>query len=217
MRRCLVLVLLAGALVLPGKAVWACSCAATTDEDLPRRVREADAAFLGTEREPIAHMQQGDVVRLRFSVERVYKAELGRDEIVRTSRDTAGCGIGQPSPGRRTGLLLYRRDGEWTSHLCSMVEPEQMMRVLGPGRAPVDTTPTPPPTATLPPRTASPPAVPVSPVAVTPEPMPPLVATAEPSPPASRPTSSTGAVAGAGVGLALLGSGAALAWRRRRL
>jgi hypothetical protein len=92
------LVIIAGSLLLgsclalidPSKA-FACSCAGISTA---RAVREADAVFRGTV-VGTKEVGRADAARtdIRFSVDRVYKGAVYREQVVASSRDSDACGL----------------------------------------------------------------------------------------------------------------------------
>jgi hypothetical protein len=92
-------------------------------------LREADGAFVGRW---IDRAEVGDgMAAVTFEVEHVIKGSFGPTAIVRTNAQGSACGLERLGRSR-TGLLLQREgDGVWTSGLCSMVPPAQLLAVGG--------------------------------------------------------------------------------------
>jgi hypothetical protein len=145
MRRSTRLTLTAGfasallALVLPAGA-QACSCAATGSprEDARAILERSDAAFIGVLRsvkvlspEP----EPGEVVGpdravFKFRVTRSFEADLGARVKVKSTTDSAACGL-LTTPGHRIALGLTKRRGSWSSSLCSYMKPRALRAVAG--------------------------------------------------------------------------------------
>lgn len=168
MKRLLILTLLAGTMVvMGGRASFACSCAVG---DPGSALAESDAAFVGRlvskeapKGEGGGMFSSGEQVTYRFSVERSVKGELGKTVDVEAAVEGASCGI-EAAPGQRIGLLLYGSKAQWTSNLCSQMDPDVLIRGAGPPPKPDGTgtapSPTPSPTAQAPRGSASPVAAP---------------------------------------------------------
>lgn len=116
----------------PAPPARACSCVPPSIDML----RDADAAFIGVYGgrtrvdTPAAGDQPvlvgGQLVEHHFAVQRVVKGDIAVGRVDVLSPDSgASCGF-ELSPGSRTGVLLYRRDGAWTSGLCSTLPVEML-------------------------------------------------------------------------------------------
>ena len=70
---------------------FACSCAGISTN---RALREADAVFRGTvaSKEQVGRAASARI-DIRFTVDRVYKGIVYRDQVVASSRDSAACGL----------------------------------------------------------------------------------------------------------------------------
>jgi hypothetical protein len=120
-------VLLVAGLLAHGAPAHACSCGSP---DLATWLPEADGAFVGRW---VDRAEIGDgMAAVTFEVERVLKGSFGPTAIVRTNAQGSACGL-ERLGGSRTGLLLElgEGDGVWTSGLCSMVPPAQLLAVGG--------------------------------------------------------------------------------------
>ena len=140
MRRLLVLVLVASAtLLVTGRSALGCSCA---QGDPRTALARSDAAFVGrleTKESPTPSPEgfynSGQPVTYTFAVERSVKGELGKRVDVESAAYGASCGL-EVRVGERTGLFLYRDDGQWKSGLCSQIEPEALIEAAKPLPAP---------------------------------------------------------------------------------
>ena len=130
--RSVLAVLLAGAglLVVEAGPALACSCRAGVPvED---SLSESDAAFVGVftgRDDPLAQadlISSGRAVVNHFQVERSVKGDIGERVDVKAAASGASCGL-ELDVGERTGLLLRRDAGGWTSGLCSQVEPQVLL------------------------------------------------------------------------------------------
>ncbi len=125
----------------------ACTCA---QRDPVTMLNEADAAFVGR---PIAHeipndgpvISSADPVVYTFEVERAVKGDIGDQVEVHSLRLGASCGIEFLSPtSNRSGITLHlNEDGTFSSGLCDMVDPDELLQYSqpmspSPGRAPSD-------------------------------------------------------------------------------
>jgi hypothetical protein len=145
MKRLLILTLLAGTMVvMGGRASFACSCAMG---DPRSALAESDAAFVGrlmSKEAPKGEgggiFSSGEQVTYTFSVERSVKGELGKTVDVEAAVEGASCGI-EAEPGQRIGLLLYGSAPQWTSNLCSQMDPDALIRAAGPPPKPESTVP----------------------------------------------------------------------------
>ena len=107
------------ALVLVADAS-ACSCAPV---DLERDLPRADGAFIGT---VLERRVEGDRAVYLFRAEQVYKGDISNRVEIETAASGAACGL-ELGVGDRTGLLLTREGGTWTSGLCSEVDPSDLL------------------------------------------------------------------------------------------
>jgi hypothetical protein len=139
MRRVAVAVVLAvlAALAASVERAGACTCAPIGDAR--RALLEADGAFVGrlVERRPPDRFGTIYV----FRVETAVKGRFGDTVEVRSTGNTATCGIGVPR-GVSVGLFLERRRGRWTSSLCAQIEPGRLRAAARPlprpdGRGPI--------------------------------------------------------------------------------
>ena len=98
----------------------ACTCAPVNlERDLPR----ADGAVVGS---VLERRVEGDRAVYLFRVEQVYKGDISNRVEVETAASGAACGL-ELGVGDRTGLLLQREGGAWTSSLCSQVDPSDLL------------------------------------------------------------------------------------------
>jgi hypothetical protein len=112
MRRVAVALLLAAAAVpLMSRPSWACSCVESTPRQLAAR---SDAVFTGT----VASVPRvsGQVVRVDFEVDTVYKGPPGPRITVGTNVQESACGV-VFRPNIRYTVFAYRDHGLWTG-LC---------------------------------------------------------------------------------------------------
>ena len=68
----------------------------------------------------------GATARYRFRVEQVYRGDVENRAEVVTPAGGAACGL-ELAVGDRVGLLLTRDGDEWTSGLCSQVDPSDFL------------------------------------------------------------------------------------------
>jgi hypothetical protein len=113
----------------------ACSCAPVK---MRQAFRQSDAAIIGKLRD-VRQVEAGFGQRnFIYRVRRVDKGErridVGTRIAVRSRGSEASCGL--PRHPRRIGLFLERRNGRWTSNLCSTVSARKMRRA-GEGRGAV--------------------------------------------------------------------------------
>lgn len=142
-RRLVLLVTLAGALVVGGapRPAAACSCATVSAAE---HAADAEVVFSGRLVQSLAPSTRddgtfstADRVRHDFAVDRVYKGETAAEITVTSARAEASCGV-QFQPGRH--LVFASRDGdELSTNLCSGTRPiavDEDPAGLGVGRAP---------------------------------------------------------------------------------
>jgi hypothetical protein len=113
----------------------ACSCALP---DARAALAQADGAFVGR---LVARRQEDQRAILTYAVEKTLKGPIGTTIEVRTASNGAACGIEAPV-GTRAGLVLDRRGGVWTGHLCWQFDPKELLAAAMPlpppnGRGPV--------------------------------------------------------------------------------
>jgi hypothetical protein len=100
----------------------ACSCVPPRPR---QQLKQADGAFVGR----LLAVRGGDPADYVYRVGRVSKRgpglRRGRRVRVRSPRSSASCGL-PDARGRLYGLFLTRRDGRWSSNLCSVVAPADM-------------------------------------------------------------------------------------------
>ena len=112
----------------------ACSCVVGDPRDM---VRAADAAFVGLllEKRPKGLRgpirSSGDTFVYTFRVEEELKGRLGQTVDVESAESSASCGV-EARVGARTGLVLRRSGGAWTSSLCQQVVPAQLRAAARP-------------------------------------------------------------------------------------
>ena len=112
------------------KAAVACSCAGPPPA-LGAAVARADGAFVGTLTEigdpegsgPV--ISSGRTVLNRFAVEAVAKGDIGPTVVVESAASGASCGL-ELAVGQRAGIIASRRDGRWSSSLCSKVDADAL-------------------------------------------------------------------------------------------
>ena len=124
-KRLLVIGLIATVLVVTraGEAS-ACSCAPLTPSVA---LEEADAAFVGTLIDrPDSEMTFVEDAPYTFEVESWVKGGFGSDVVVHAPNQGSACGIEAPV-GERVGLFLTEEDGELSSSLCAMVDPDLLL------------------------------------------------------------------------------------------
>ncbi|MGH2783728.1 MAG: hypothetical protein ACRDJ1_00520, partial [Actinomycetota bacterium] len=126
-------------LLVTGRSALGCSCA---PGDPRSSLAQADGAFVGRleSREsptpsPGGTFSSGQPVTYTFVVERSVKGDLGKRVNVESAAYGASCGL-EVRVGERTGLFLYRDDGQWKSGLCSQIEPEALIEAAKPLPAP---------------------------------------------------------------------------------
>lgn len=105
--------------MLAGDAL-ACTCLPV---DLERDLPRADGAVIGSVLERTLGAEEN---RFLLRVEQVYKGDITNRVEVVTAANSAACGL-ELAVGERVGLLLDRVGGEWTSGLCSVVEPADFL------------------------------------------------------------------------------------------
>lgn len=118
-----------GLLVVGAGPASACSCPANQPVEEP--LSHSDGAFVGVligRDEPDAGgvFNPGRRVVNHFKVERSVKGVLGERVAVEADVSGASCGL-ELEVGQRTGLLLFRHAGGWTSNLCAQVEPQALL------------------------------------------------------------------------------------------
>ena len=109
----------------PVEDARACSC---VRPDAERDLARADAAFVGT---LVSSRVRGNDGYSTFDVESVAKGELEPTVVVRSAASGASCGL-ELEEGTRTGLLLSREGGEWTSTLCVQIAAEELLAAGAP-------------------------------------------------------------------------------------
>ena len=125
-----VLMAAGGLLVVEAGPALACSCRA--EVPVAEALSESDGAFVGVFTGRDDPLGQGDVITSargvlnHFQVERSVKGDIGGRVDVQAAAGGASCGL-ELSVGERTGLLLRRDAGSWTSSLCSQVEPQALL------------------------------------------------------------------------------------------
>lgn len=102
-----------------------CSCLAPVD--LRAMLDDAPAAFVGV---MVDRQRGGDEFEalFHFEVETWVKSDLGTAVDVHSGSNSAMCGFETPT-GERIGLLVYNDGPKLTSSLCSMVSPDELIRV----------------------------------------------------------------------------------------
>jgi hypothetical protein len=129
------LILTASLLTFAGPAA-ACSCAVLE----PGLMLEGSAyAFIGTVtgREPQGQGEVGGQVVYRFEVDTVFQGEVAPEVGIVSAANSAACGIEAPV-GTRLAVFAYLEEGQLSSNLCSVTDPQSMITALGEGYAPTD-------------------------------------------------------------------------------
>lgn len=131
--------LLLAVLLLSAEAATACSCVRTDPKQAVAESKGAvTARLLEVKRpiegdEPVSSATPTDFV---YRTGRVVKGAArglrrGRRLVVQSQLYEASCGL-SGEVGGLTGLFLQRRNGRWTSSLCSQISRARMLRVQGP-------------------------------------------------------------------------------------
>ncbi len=123
-------------IVVPALPAHACSCAYG---DPRERLAEADGAFIGTlvsqtetePPDPDEPISSGRDNTYTFTVEEVFKGDIGETIEVHAPADGASCGL-EMGIGQQDGLFLYMEDGLWRSSLCSRVNPQELRDAAAP-------------------------------------------------------------------------------------
>ena len=110
---------------LAPRPAMGCSCMAPVD--LGSMIDEAPAAFVGTMVDRQPGVDEFDAVFV-FDVEEWVKSDLGDQVAIHSGSDSAMCGFETPT-GERMGLLVYNDGATLTSGLCSMVSPDELIKV----------------------------------------------------------------------------------------
>ncbi len=124
-KRLLVIGLIATVLVVTraGEAS-ACSCAPLTPSVA---LEEADAAFVGTLIDrPGSETTFVEDAPYTFEVESWVKGDFGSEVVVQAPNQGSACGIEAPV-GDRVGLFVTEENGEFSSSLCAMVDPDLLL------------------------------------------------------------------------------------------
>lgn len=137
--RRLALALVTAALVVTGVQAWACDCAATTAEEA---AQQADAvAHVRIDR--IEYDLPGHSVYYTVTPLRVWKGSFDASFLVRTSTESAACGL--PEQRLHNELLLFaetKEDGRYAADSCGGTltwgaeASSEITRALGPGAEP---------------------------------------------------------------------------------
>lgn len=95
--------------------------------DVDRSLHEANAAFVGkvVESRTVNDADPFGNVVLLFEVEGWVKGDLGKTVEIHTSSSSASCGI--DAGIGRSGVFVYASGGKFTSGLCSIVSPEDLI------------------------------------------------------------------------------------------
>ena len=138
MRRTIRVVAVALALaLLPLTPAQACSCAWS---DPRETLSKADGAFIGefvfsreaTTPTPGGGISSGREVIYTFNVDEDFKVDLGDTVEIHSAADGAACGL-EATPGSTYGLFIYLNDEqEWTSGLCSQIDPDELRAAAAP-------------------------------------------------------------------------------------
>jgi hypothetical protein len=116
----------------------ACSCEGPGD--LRKAIAAADGAFVGmyvSRDDPQGggpSINGGRSVVNHFRVERAIKGPIGATIDVVAAADGATCGLEVP-PGGRIGLFVKRQGSEWSSNLCSQVDPDALLAAANAAQA----------------------------------------------------------------------------------
>jgi hypothetical protein len=112
-----------GALAFAGSA-QACSCAPAAPA---QALEQADAAIVGRLVKVVPRDRAW--ADYRYRVERVYRGggtlDRGDTISVRSARGAAACAL-PGRLGRRYGLFLIRRRGDWAAGACSTIAPRRL-------------------------------------------------------------------------------------------
>jgi hypothetical protein len=132
-RRGIALVAALGALALPASA-GACSCAGKLTS---QSLKKADAAAVMTLEEVDGtgggtYEEGSGKAAFTYTVGRVYagkRLDKGDEVTIESSTQGSACGLPKRE-GKRYGMLLKRRrNGEWTSNLCSVTTPKRLAKL----------------------------------------------------------------------------------------
>lgn len=126
----------ASVIIVPALPAHACSCAYG---DPRERLAEADGAFIGTlvsqtetePPDPDEPVSSGRDNTYTFTVEEVFKGDIGETIEVHAPADGASCGL-EMGIGQQDGLFLYMDEGLWRSSLCSRVDPQELRDAAAP-------------------------------------------------------------------------------------
>jgi hypothetical protein len=134
MRRLLpVLLMVLTSLVTFAGPAAACSCALLE----PKQMLEfAPTAFVGTLTGSIP--APGGDLALTFEVETVLAGQVPAEVMVLSAANSAACGI-EAAIGTRLGVFASDENGSLRTGLCSTMDPDAAIAVLGPGSAPSGT------------------------------------------------------------------------------
>ncbi len=129
--------LLLAVLLLSAEAATACSCVPIDPKQAVAESKGAVTARLlevkrPIEGEPVSSATPTDFV---YRTGRVVKGAArglrrGRRLVVQSQLSEASCGL-SGEVGGLTGLFLQRRNGRWTSSLCSQISRARMLQVKG--------------------------------------------------------------------------------------
>jgi len=149
MRQGLVL-LLAGCFVWMGMTVLfaperaaACTCAELPD--MEERLARKTAVFSGrvekVEKPKAGYARSsGNLVRVRFTVERVWKGDLGKETVVYTAKGSSSCGYERFAVGESYLVFTHGEPNRLETGICEGTKPlsgaSTELAALGEGRAP---------------------------------------------------------------------------------
>jgi hypothetical protein len=131
--------LLLAALLLALTALWAipapayaCSCAAVSDNE-----HAANAAVIFTGTITDDRVDEGRQTRtLTFAVDRVFKGQATKTQVVATHASGAGCGLEISGPGPFV-VFADQEQSRLTANLCGGTRPGSAPAAMGTGQAPV--------------------------------------------------------------------------------
>lgn len=129
-------VLACAALLAQAGPALACSCA---ELDPRERLGDGDVAFIGrvaAKRALGGSRSFDERYEYTLAVERDFNADLGPELTISSITSGATCGF-EWEPGQRVAAFLYRQGGEWSTSLCSLVSPAELVRATVPYPTPL--------------------------------------------------------------------------------
>jgi len=119
------LLAVAAVVVVLGAAPSAAQAVCAVSDELSVRLAQSDAAVVGTVSE--RREEGAGAVVYVLSVERVVAGTVPTPVIIREGPPLSSVALNLAS-GERVGLLLLRRDDEWTSNSCLQLDPDALAR-----------------------------------------------------------------------------------------